>query len=147
MIVEDVMTRWVKTVPPDQRLNEVAASMCLHRIPSLPVVEDGDRLVGIIAESDILRYLFPSLDIVISAGLNKIDFETMEDDYRNLNKLVVSDLMNHKLFVVRPEMPVLKATSVMVHHKLRRIPVTEDGRLRGMLSLGDVHKALLRKSI
>jgi len=147
MKVEDVMTRWVKTVTPDQRLNEVAASMCLHRIPTLPVVEDGDRLVGIIAESDILRYLFPSLDIVISAGLDKMDFEAMEDDYGNLHKLSVSDIMNHKVFIVRPEMHVLKATSVMVHHRLRRIPVADDGRLKGILSLGDVHKALLRKSI
>ncbi|CAK0760521.1 Signal transduction protein [Gammaproteobacteria bacterium] len=147
MKVEDVMTRWVKTVSPDARLNEVAASMCLHRIPSLPVVEDTDRLVGIIAESDILRHLFPTLDIVISDGLDKMDFEAMEDDYHNLNKLKVSDLMNRKVFVVRPDMPVLKATSVMVHHKLRRIPVAEDRRLKGILSLGDVHKALLRKSI
>ncbi len=139
MKVEEVMTRWVKTVSPDDRLNEVAASMCLHRIPSLPVVENTDRLLGIISESDILRYLFPTLDIVISQGLGKTDFEGMEDDYQNLSKLKVGDLMNRNISIVHPEMPVLKATSVMVYHKLRRIPVAEDGHLKGVLSLGDVH--------
>ncbi len=147
MRVEEVMTRWVKTVAPTDRLHEVSASMCLHRIPNLPVVEDTDRLVGIIAESDILRYLFPTLDTIISSGLDKIDFDAMEDDYQFLNKMKVADLMNRNVHIVHPEMPVLKATSVMVYHKLRRIPVVEDGRLKGVLSLGDVHKALLRKAM
>ena len=147
MRVEEVMTRWVKTVAPNDRLHEVSASMCLHRIPNLPVVENTDHLVGIIAESDILRYLFPTLETIIGAGLDKIDFDAMEDDYRNLNKMKVADLMNRNVHTVHPEMPVLKATSVMVYYKLRRIPVVEDGRLKGVLSLGDVHKALLRKAM
>jgi len=65
MLVEEIMTRAVKTITPETRLQEVASLMCLHRFSGLPVVEGEDKLVGILAERDVLRYLFPSIEDVM----------------------------------------------------------------------------------
>ena len=59
----------------------------------------------------------------------------------------VSELMTPNPIVVSPEMHVLRAATVMVRHRLRRIPVAENGVLLGMLSLGDVHKAIFHANV
>lgn len=143
MKVSDIMNRWIKKVTPETRMYEVVPYMCLHRLPGLPVVDDDENLVGFIAEKDVLHFLFPSLeDVIDGGGMASIDYEAMENDYRNVLPLKVADLMTQGVITVSPEMPVLKAVSVMVRNRFRRIPVVDGGKLVGILSLGDVHKAL-----
>ncbi len=147
MLVAEVMTRSVRTATPETRLEEVAAMMCLNRISGLPVVDDEQRLIGFIAERDILHYLFPSLeDLMGNSGIR--DFEQMEQQYGATLGLTVADVMHRGAVSVRPEVPLLRATSEMVRHRFRRIPVAdEEGRLIGIISIGDIHKALFTNNL
>jgi CBS domain-containing protein len=147
MRVDEVMTRNVRTATPETRLEEVAAVMCLNRLSGLPVVDADERLIGFIAERDILHYLFPSLDdLMESSGLR--DFEQMEQQYGATLGLTVADVMHRGAVSVTPETPLLRATSVMVRHKFRRIPVADaEGKLAGIVSIGDIHKALFKHSL
>jgi CBS domain-containing protein len=54
MRTSDVMSRPVITVRPDAQLRDVAATLIEHGINAVPVVDAGDRLVGIISEADLL---------------------------------------------------------------------------------------------
>ena len=148
MKVSEVMTHKAKTVTPETSLADVATTMCIHHVAGLPVVDEegSDRIIGMIAEKDLLHYLFPSLEELME-GLGKVDFEAMENEYASVTNLKVKDLMAPKIVSVPPDMPMLRATSVMVRHKFRRIPVVDDGRLVGMLSMGDVHKALFKETM
>ncbi|MDX1594023.1 MAG: CBS domain-containing protein [Gammaproteobacteria bacterium] len=147
MRVDEVMTRTVRTATPETRLEEVAAVMCLNRVSGLPVVDQDECLIGFIAERDILHYLFPTLDDLMGhSGLR--DFEQMEQQYGATLGLTVGDVMHRGAVSVPPGTPLLRATSVMVRHKFRRIPVAEtDGRLVGIVSIGDIHKALFKHSL
>ena len=147
MRVDEVMTRNVRPATPETRLEEVAAVMCLNRLSGLPVVDADERLIGFIAERDILHYLFPSLDdLMESSGLR--DFEQMEQQYGATLGLTVADVMHRGVVSVTPETPLLRATSVMVRHKFRRIPVADaEGKLAGIVSIGDIHKALFKHSL
>jgi hypothetical protein len=58
--------------------------MCLNRFSGLPVVEENDKLVGILAERDVLRYLFPSIKDIMTDGMGSIDFESMEAEYKKV---------------------------------------------------------------
>jgi len=145
MLVKEIMTRAVKTITPDTKLQEVASLMCLNRFSGLPVVEGDDKLVGILAERDILRYLFPDIKEVMG-GMSSLDFEGMEKDYKKVLPLKVADLMTLKPITVSPDIPILKAVSVMARHNFRRIPVADGEKLAGMLSLGDIHRAIFMKS-
>lgn len=145
MLVKEVMTRAVKTITPETSLQEVASIMCLNRFSGLPVVEEDNKLVGILAERDVLRYLFPSLKDIME-GMGSLDFEGMENDYKKVLPLSAGDLMHTGVLTVEPDIPILKAVSIMAKNNFRRIPVAEDGKLVGIISLGDIHRAIFMKS-
>ena len=145
MLVKEIMTRAVKTITPETRLQEVASLMCLNRFSGLPVVEGDDKLLGILTERDVLRYLFPSIEDVMG-GMSSLDFDSMEGDYKKILEKKAADMMTPGAITVSPDMPILKAVSVMARHNFRRIPVAEGDKLVGMISLGDIHRAIFMKS-
>ena len=146
MLVKDIMSRHVRFVTPDTPMREVVSAMTLYRVSGLPVVED-DKLVGFIAEKDVLHHLFPSLEEAMTQPSGGFDFEDMEANYSQVVNLKVSELMTTGVIGVTEDTPVLKATSLMVRHRFRRIPVVDGDKLLGMMSLGDVHKAIFKKAI
>lgn len=144
MLVSEIMTRTPKTVTPDTRLLDVVSLMCLFRYSGLPVVEN-DKLVGIIAEKDVLHRMFPTLEQIMDSMT--VDYNTMMSQYKDVVNLKVSDLMTPNVITVNPDMHILRAATIMVRHKFRRIPVAEAGQLVGMLSLGDIHKAIFQANL
>ncbi|MCM8854568.1 MAG: CBS domain-containing protein [Candidatus Thiodiazotropha sp. (ex Lucinoma kastoroae)] len=145
MLVSEIMSRSPKTVTPDAKLLEVVSLMCLFRYSGLPVEEDG-KLAGIIAEKDVLHRMFPSLEDIMD-GMSAPDYDSMMSQYKDVVNLKVSDVMTANVISVNPDMHVLRAATIMVRHKFRRIPVTDAGRLVGMLSLGDIHKAIFQANL
>ncbi len=145
MLVSDIMSKSPKTVTPDTKLLEVVSLMCLYRYSGLPVVTDG-KLSGIIAEKDVLHRMFPTLEEVMD-GISSPDYDNMMMQYKDVVNLQVSDVMSSNVITVSPDMHVLKAATVMVRHKFRRIPVADAGQLVGMLSLGDIHKAIFQSNL
>jgi CBS domain-containing protein len=147
MQVKEIMSRSVRTVTPDTKVLEVASIMCLYRFAGLPVVEGEDRLVGLIAEKDVLHSLFPKLESLMEEGIANVDLDREMARYKDVLALHVSELMTRNPITVPPDMHILRAATVMVRHRFRRIPVAENGRLVGMLSLGDVHKAIFHATL
>ncbi|MCP4077486.1 MAG: CBS domain-containing protein [Gammaproteobacteria bacterium] len=141
MLVEDVMSKSLKTVNPDTSMAEVVSMMCLYRLSGIPVVEDENKLVGFISERDVLDPMFPKLEDMMD-GLAAIDMTAALDKYSDVVGLTVSDLMTTSVISVGPDLEILKAAAKMVGNRFRRIPVAVGDRLIGMLSLGDVHKSI-----
>ena len=123
MLVKDIMSRNIRTVHPDTSLLEVSSLMCLYRFSGLPVVEDG-KLVGFIAEKDVLHRLFPSMEEFVE-GTASMKLDDMEGQYKELMHLKASDLMARNVITVSPDMHPLRAAAVMVRNRFRRIPVAE----------------------
>ncbi len=146
MLVKDIMTKGARTVTEETPIREVASLMCLYRYSGLPVVEGEDKLVGFIAEKDVLAQLFPSVEDAME-GMATIDLKEKVKEYSNIMNRKVSDLMTRGVKTVSPDMPILKAAIIMANNRFRRIPVAEGDRLVGMLSLGDIHKAIFHKSL
>jgi len=67
--------------------------------------------------------------------------------YLDIMNMKVNDLMTPHVFTVKPDEPILKAVSIMCLRKIRRIPVAIDGKLVGIVSMGDVHKAIFQNNI
>jgi len=147
MKVKDAMTLSPRAVKPETKVMEVASLMCLYRFHGLPVVDDDGTLVGVIAEKDVLHSLFPKIEDMIAHGMATVDLDKEMGRYGEVLELPVAELMTPNPVAVEPEMHLLKAATVMVRHNFRRIPVTEDGRLVGMLTLGDVHKAIFHANV
>ena len=146
MRVKEIMTTAVKVAKPDDAIRDVATVMCFNKISGMPVVDESGRLVGIISEKDILHGMFPTLQDMMENPVPP-DFEAMERDYKDVVNLRVVDVMTTKVLTVEQDMPVLKAASIMFRQRIRRIPVAEGGKLIGIISVGDVHKAIFQKNL
>jgi CBS domain-containing protein len=147
MKVRDVMSSHVRSVKADTKVMEVASLMCLYRFHGLPVADDAGHLIGFIAEKDVLNSLFPTMENLVSEGMHSVDMDRQMGSYKEVLEKTVGELMAHNPISVDPQMHLLRAATVMVRHKFRRIPVTEAGKLVGMLSLGDVHKAIFHANL
>lgn len=147
MKVRDAMSRSVRSVTPDMKVMEVASLMTLYRFHGLPVVDAEDKLVGVIAEKDVLHTLFPKLDDLMIDGMHSVDLDKEMARYGDVLNQTVEELMTKNPLSVDPDMHLLRAATIMVRHKFRRIPVVEDAKLTGVLSLGDVHKAIFHANI
>lgn len=148
MKVREVMSASVRSVKADTKVVEVASLMCLFRFHGVPVVDDENRLVGIIAEKDMLHSLFPTMDSLITEGMHSVDMDRQMGRYGEILEKRVDELMTKNPITVDPDTHVLRAATIMVKHNFRRIPICEkDGDLVGMLSLGDVHKAIFHANM
>jgi CBS domain-containing protein len=145
MLVKDVMASAVKAVTPETSLREVATLMCFDRFTALPVIEGDNKLLGVIAERDVLAHLFPSIGDIMG-GMSTLDFESLESDYKKILPLKVADLMSRNVLTVEPDIPILEAVSIMARRNFRRIPVAHGDKLLGIISLGDIHRAIFMNS-
>ena len=146
MKVAEIMTREVLTVTSDTPLAKVTSLICLHQFSGMPVV-DGDRVVGIVSEKDILKALYPTYTEFYDDPVRSRDFEEMETRYRDMSQRPVEEVMTHNVIVVSPDEPILKAASTMILKKVRRLPVVEGDRLVGIVSQGDIHRAIFAKTL
>ncbi|MHB1723316.1 MAG: CBS domain-containing protein [Acidiferrobacter sp.] len=137
------MTTRVKTARPDTLIRDVAILMCFYHISGLPVVDDDSTIRGVISEKDVLGAMYPKVgEAAKMAQMPR--FEDLEHEYHDVLAMPTAKYMTAKVLTVGPDDPILRAVAVMFAHKIRRIPVATDGKLVGILSIGDVHKAVLR---
>jgi CBS domain-containing protein len=110
----------VITIAPELPIQEAMQVLVQYNIGAL-VVSDG-RIRGIISERDLLR--------AGAAGLEQ------------LAKARVRDVMTSEVITASPDAEIQEVMSIMTEHRIRHLPVVEDGDLCGMISIGDVVSAL-----
>ncbi len=145
MLVKDIMTTNVRTVTSDKKLGEVVSLMCVYRYSGIPVVDDG-KLVGTVSEADVLGKMFPKLEDLMDS-MSSVDYDALMKQYGNVVNIQVKDVMTPTVITVRPDMHILQAASMMCGRKFRRIPVAVGDELVGMVSMGDVHKAIFQSTV
>lgn len=115
--IKDIMTDQVAFVSPETTIVETAQLMQKHNVGSIPVCE-GQNIVGIVTDRDI---------VVRSVAHGK-DASTSP----------VRDVMTSNVQSVSPEMELNQVAELMSKEQIRRLPVVENNRLVGMVSLGDL---------
>ena len=91
---------------------------------------------------DVILPLFPNFGDYIHDNVHSRDFTEMEDGYPDVLKKKVEDVMSRNPLTVSPSTPILEAASYMGVKNFRRIPVAENGKLMGMVSIGDINRGL-----
>ncbi len=134
-----------QTANADTSIRDIANTMCFNKISGLPIVDEDNKIIGIVSEKDLLKRMFPDMATIATEG--RPNFEEMEKGYADTLQLVASDIMTTTVSSVTPDMPIMKAASLMCINKIRRIPVTENDAVVGIISIGDVHKAIFQSSL
>lgn len=117
MKVKDIMTDDLAVISPDATVIEAAQLMQKHDVGAVPVCE-GTNIVGLVTDRDI---------VVRNIAHGK-----------DPNHTPVRDVMTTEVKSISPETNISQAAEIMATQQIRRLPVIEDDRLVGMLSLGDL---------
>lgn len=145
MNVADIMTRSVITVSPDTPVAEAAALMLEHRISGLPVVEPGDKVVGIVTEGDLLRRAETGTEVRHARWLEfLLSPGRLAAEYTDAHARKVSDVMSRDIAFVTPDDDLAAVVDLMERKSIKRVPVTETGRLVGIVSRANLLRALVQ---
>jgi CBS domain-containing protein len=141
MRVEDVMTRDVITVGPETTVHEAAALMVTRGVSGLPVVDDAGHVVGVVSEGDLIlrqrgRRSHPWWRGFLDDG------ETLAREYQKHAGTTVRDVMTRSVVCVSPRLPIESVAVILDERRIRRVPVVDLGRLVGIVSRGDLIRAL-----
>lgn len=120
MLVEDFMTRDVITVDVDTSVKEAVRLMNEYEIGCLIVVKSTE-CVGIITERDLLKRVIA--------------------ESRNPETTKVSEIMSKPLIVGSTHMELEDAARLMFKRKIKKLPIVEDGRLKGLITLTDIARS------
>ncbi len=115
----------VITVPDDTSALESMSIFSSNRVGSLLVVDKNEKILGIIAARDILM--------------------TVVNDLDNISNLQVSQIMTKNLIVATEDDTVDYIQAIMTENRIRHIPIMDGTQLKGIVSIGDVVKALLKE--
>jgi CBS domain-containing protein len=143
MKARNVMTWGAITVGPDESVTRAVRLMLQNKISGLPVVDDKGQLVGIVTEGDFLRRgelgtqrQRPRwLEFLLGPG-------RLAEEYVQTSGRKVAQVMTPEPKTVTPETPLAEVVRLMERHRVKRLPVVQDGKLVGIVSRADLLHAL-----
>jgi len=142
MLVRDVMTTGVLSAKKDHSLRSVVTKMISRHCGAVPVVDEDNALIGVVTLRDVLLPLYPNMGDYVHDNVHSRDFVEMQEGYPKVMKMKVEEVMTANPFTVSPDDPVLKAASYMGLKNLRHIPVADDGKLLGIVTISDINQGL-----
>lgn len=153
-LVKDYMKRKVISVKPADSIFKVAEILSKHHISGAPVVRKG-RVVGVITESDIIKFMKLdlskshadlltepyALSVVILMLIN--DQLDVKKQLEKMSKIKVEDFMSTDVISIEPDDGILDASKLLDKYDIDRLLVIKKGSLVGILSRCDLIKSLL----
>lgn len=118
MKVRDIMSKQVIGIDPDETVEVAARQLAHYNIGALPVCGADGKVCGMVTDRDL---------VIRCLASNRLATHTK-----------VRDVMTNQVVSVKPDMEAGVAAHLMGRQQIRRLPVTEDGKLCGMISLGDL---------
>jgi CBS domain-containing protein len=116
MLVKDVMNKNVVVAKDSATVREASRVMKNYDIGSLVVLK-GTEIIGIVTERDIVNSVASSKDPDVTE---------------------ISEVMSKKVVTVSPEQTIEEAVDLMVEHKIKKLPVVEAGKIKGIITASDI---------
>lgn len=115
----------IASVAPDRSIPEVVAILCERDIGAVIVLDEAQQMAGIVSERDIVRAL--------------------DEHGPDLSGLTAADLMTREVKHCAPEEDINHVMRVMTDGRFRHLPILDDGRLVGIISIGDAVRARIEE--
>jgi CBS domain-containing protein len=144
--VREIMTADVITVRPDTTVGELADILAKNKISGVPVVDDQGRVLGMVSEADIILQdadlHFPYYIQFLESVIYLQSVHKFEERFRKAFGSKVTEVMSDEVVAVSPDSTVREVATLMADRTVNRLPVTEDGRLVGIVTRGDIVRAI-----
>ena len=115
----------IASVKPDRPIPDVVAVLCEHDIGAVLVLDDSGQMVGILSERDIVRAL--------------------DEHGPDLSGVTAADLMTRNVKHCSPDQDINYVMREMSDGRFRHLPILDDGRLVGIISIGDAVRARIEE--
>ena len=133
MRTSEVMSSPVVSVTPDTPLKAVAATLVEHGINAVPVIDHGDRLVGIVSEADLLM-----LEATPGARHRKGSAARQGPPH------TAREVMSHSVYTLTQDTDAAAAARMMLRHNLKSVPVVAGDRVVGIVARRDLLRLVAR---
>lgn len=144
LMVKDVMRHDVATVTPENSLKDVANRMFRHRLSALAVVDNSQKLLGVINDRDLIKAALPDYKSLISNLNYSLDVEPFEELLKQEDKIKVAQLFRDEYEVTTPSTRIVEVAAMMIFKDIRRVFVTEGDTLVGVLLRKDIVNMVIR---
>lgn len=142
----EIMSSPVVSVRPDTPVREIVETMLRSRISGLPVVDEDQRVLGIVTEADLLEKEdrpLPEPPILSWHG-RSLRLERMMGHYRKATGTTARDVMTENIITAAEDTTAQELAHLMLRHSINRILILREGRLAGIVTRADILKVFLR---
>lgn len=135
MRVRDIMTRSVVTTRPTISVKDAAVVLAGHGVTLLPVLDDTDRVVGVLTEADVVR--------------RRIPLDPRQGPWQGNHAgppppLTVGEVMSSPPLTTKPDTDAAELARTMIDRGVRSVPVVDDDRLVGIITRRDLVRTIAR---
>jgi len=139
----DVMVRDVITVRPDTSVAEAARLLVENDISALPIIDDEGCMVGIISEADLMRREEIGTENRRPWWLESMTpATTLANEFAKSHGKCVADLMSRHIVSASEDTPLGEIAALLERHQIKRVPITKDGKVIGVVSRANIVQAL-----
>jgi CBS domain-containing protein len=149
LTAQDIMTTEVVTVTPDMPVQELAQLLVERQIGGVPVL-DGERLIGVVTENDLIdqakRLHIPTVLTILDAFIPLESPKRLDHDLRKMTGTTVGDICSRELLTVTRDATMEEIATIMAEQRVHTLPVLHEGRLAGVIGKRDLLRVLARQS-
>ena len=147
--VREIMTTPVITVKPETTVRELADILAQNKISGVPVVDGQGRMLGMVSEADVIvqdaDLHFPYYIQFLESVIYLQSVHKFEERFRKAIGSKVSEIMTEEVHSAGPDQTVREVATLMADRNVNRVPVTENGRLVGIVTRGDIVRAIAQQ--
>ncbi|SJZ34469.1 CBS domain-containing protein [Selenihalanaerobacter shriftii] len=149
MLAKDVMTEGVITVHPKETIKDVARILSENEISGLPVVDDNEKLVGVVSEQDLIvrdkKLHFPDYIYLLDSVIYLESLKNFEEEFTKMIGTRVEDIMSKEAITVDSDISIEEIATIMVEEGINRVPVLDGEKLVGIVSRADLVDVLAKE--
>jgi len=144
MKARDIMSRNVIVVKKDATIEEIVTLLLDYKISGVPVVDDRYEIVGAVTEEDLLyKKKLPIPVTLIYQHGRYVNHKKLVEEIRKMSGTKAQDIMSTNITCVSEDTPAREIASLMITKGVKRVFVTRNGRVMGIVSKSDILKDII----
>ena len=146
MELKELMTKNVITVLESMNVRDAAEMLFTMGISGLPVVNDQEKLVGMITEKDIIGMALPKYVEKLGSLAYTFDMVPFAKTLAEADKVLVKEIMRKDVITATVDTSVPEVARIMIVKRIRRIPILDQvGRLVGIIARHDIVREIFKE--
>jgi len=147
MQVKDLMNTNIIKFKKGTTIKLAAQILTEKHISGAPVVDEKERLIGILSEKDIFKALYPDYNEFYNNDSLRTDFDKIEERLYEVANFKVEDVMVKDVISVSPDTSIVKVGAIMMAQNIHRVIVLDKNTPVGIVTRRDIYRAIFKDKL